>query len=48
MLSSLIVPNPQHKQAIQAVFDNLHIGNSNPFSIAAFEAAYTHGHTWLR
>jgi cysteine-S-conjugate beta-lyase len=47
MLSSLIVPNPQHKQAIQAVFDNIHIGNSNPFSIAAFEAAYTHGHTWL-
>jgi cystathionine beta-lyase len=47
MLSSLIVPNHQHKQAIQAVFDSLHIGNSNPFSIAAFEAAYTHGHTWL-
>ena len=43
----MLVPNPQHKQAIQTVFDNLHIGNSNPFSIAAFEAAYTHGHTWL-
>ena len=47
MLSSLIVPNLQHRQAIQAVFDSLHIGNSNPFSIAAFEAAYTHGYTWL-
>lgn len=46
-LSSIVVPNMQHKQAIQAVFDSLHIGNSNPFSIAAFEAAYNHGHDWL-
>src|SRR5690606_29978158 len=46
-LSSLIVPNPQHRKALHKVFELLHIGNNNPFSIAAFEAAYNEGDVWL-
>src|SRR5690606_37839342 len=46
-LSSLIVPNPQHREALQKVFELLHVSNSNPFSIAAFEAAYNEGDVWL-
>lgn len=46
-LSSLIVPNPAHRAALGKVFDSLHIGHSNPFSIAAFEAAYRDGEVWL-
>lgn len=46
-LSSLIVPNPEHRKALQKVFDLLHVSNSNPFSIAAYEAAYNGGAQWL-
>ena len=46
-LSSLIVPNPQHRKALQKVFDLLHVSASNPFSIAAYEAAYRGGGPWL-
>lgn len=46
-LSALIVPKPEHRAALQKVFDSLHIGHSNPFSIAAFEAAYRDGEAWL-
>ena len=46
-LSCLIVPNPQHREALQKVFELLHVSNSNPFSIAAFEAAYNEGDVWL-
>ncbi|TCV86364.1 MalY/PatB family protein [Sulfurirhabdus autotrophica] len=46
-LSSLIVPNPEHRSAIRTVFDTLHLGHSNPFSITAFEAAYREGEAWL-
>src|SRR5690606_20906670 len=46
-LSSLIVPNPEHRKALQNVFDLLHVSAANPFSIAAFEAAYNGGDTWL-
>lgn len=46
-LSSLIAPNPAHRDALVKIFDSLHIGHSNPFSIAAFEAAYQDGETWL-
>jgi cystathionine beta-lyase len=46
-LSCLIVPDPEHRTALRKVFDSLHIGHSNPFSIAAFEAAYRHGEEWL-
>lgn len=46
-LSSLIIPNPSHRKAVRDVFDLLHVSNSNPFSIAAFEAAYNGGDQWL-
>lgn len=46
-LSCLIMPNPQHREALQKVFELLHVSNSNPFSIAAFEAAYNEGDVWL-
>jgi len=46
-LSSLVVDNRQHWQAIKQVFDRLHISASNPFSITAFEAAYQNGEDWL-
>ncbi|WP_166267663.1 MalY/PatB family protein [Marinobacter caseinilyticus] len=46
-LSSLIVPDPTHRAALKAVFNRLHMIQCNPFSIAAFEAAYRHGSEWL-
>ncbi|MDD2833357.1 MAG: PatB family C-S lyase [Methylotenera sp.] len=46
-LSALIVPDANHRQAITRAFDTLHASAANPFSITAFEAAYTHGEKWL-
>lgn len=46
-LSSLIVPNPAHRKTLQKTFDLLHVSAANPFSIAAYEAAYSGGDTWL-
>ena len=46
-LSSLIVPNPEHRKALHKVFELLHVSNNNPFSITAFEAAYRGGDLWL-
>lgn len=46
-LSALIVPNPEHRAALGKAFDLLHVSAANPFSIAAFEAAYREGEEWL-
>lgn len=46
-LSALIAPNPAHRAALQKVFNRLHVQATNPFSIAAFEAAYRDGEPWL-
>ena len=46
-LSALIVPDPDSRAALARVFDTMHISASNPFSIAAFEAAYRYGDAWL-
>lgn len=46
-LSALIAPNPAHRAALRRVFDSLSLGHSNPFSIAAFTAAYGEGAPWL-
>lgn len=46
-LSCLIVPNAQHRRALQRALDILHVSNTNPFSIVAFEAAYKGGEAWL-
>jgi cystathionine beta-lyase len=46
-LSVLVIPNQNHRAKMQQVFDSLHIGGANPFSITAFEAAYRYGENWL-
>lgn len=46
-LSALIVPDPERRWAIRRIFDRFHVTPSNPFSIAAFEAAYREGEEWL-
>lgn len=46
-LSALIIPCATQRKAMQQVFESLHVSNSNPFSIVAFEAAYRGGDEWL-
>lgn len=46
-LSCLIAPNSAHRDALKKAFETLHVGNFNPFSIIAFEAAYRGGEAWL-
>lgn len=46
-LSALIVPDPGQRAALARVFGELHVGAGNPFSIAAFIAAYQAGEPWL-
>jgi cystathionine beta-lyase len=46
-LSALVVPEASDRKAITQAFDTLHVSASNPFSIAAFEAAYREGAPWL-
>lgn len=46
-LSALVVPDPEHRQMLQRVFERMHMEPANPFSIVAFEAAYRHGGPWL-
>jgi len=47
-LSALIVPNAQHRQAIQRHLTALGVAVTNPLNMAAFEAAYRSGHAWQR
>ncbi len=46
-LSALIVQDAEHRKKILSVFESLHLGNTNPFSIVAFEAGYRYGAEWL-
>jgi cystathionine beta-lyase len=46
-LSCVIAPHAAQRYAIQQAFEMLHVSNTNPFSIAAFEAAYRGGEAWL-
>ncbi|MDN5752457.1 MAG: pyridoxal phosphate-dependent aminotransferase [Nitrosospira sp.] len=46
-LSALVVPNPECRRALIQAFEAMHVSASNPFSIAAFEAAYREGEAWL-
>jgi cystathionine beta-lyase len=46
-LSCIISPNATHRQALNHAFETLHVSNTNPFSITAFEAAYRDGEAWL-
>lgn len=46
-LSCVIAQNAAHRHAIKLAFETLHVSNTNPFSIVAFEAAYRGGEAWL-
>lgn len=46
-LSALVIPDAEQRKAMKAAFDRLHVSNSNPLSIVAFEAAYREGDAWL-
>ena len=46
-LSALIVANADYRQKLHVAFETLHVSAANPFSLVAFEAAYTHGEAWL-
>lgn len=46
-LSALVIPDATQRKAMKQVFENLNVGNSNPFSVVAFEAAYCEGDEWL-
>lgn len=46
-LSALVVRNPAWRKALAQTFDLLHVSTTNPFSLAAFEAAYRGGEEWL-
>jgi cystathionine beta-lyase len=46
-LSALIIPDAEQRKAMKNMFETLHVGNTNPFSIVAFEAAYREGDSWL-
>jgi len=46
-LSWLALPTEAMHDAVKATFAKLHMGMSNPMSLVATEAAYSHGHDWL-
>ena len=46
-LSALIIPDKTVRNAVTQVFSQFHVSASNPFSVAAFEAAYRDGEAWL-
>jgi len=46
-LSFLISNDPSLRDDLRRVLAGLHVGNSNPFSLVAAEAAYRHGGEWL-
>lgn len=46
-LSALVMPDKADRTAVNKAFGTLHVSASNPFSIAAFEAAYREGAAWL-
>ena len=46
-LPALIIPDELDRAAIGHAFNRLFVGAINPFSVAAFEAAYCEGAPWL-
>ncbi|MDP2430638.1 MAG: PatB family C-S lyase [Pseudomonadota bacterium] len=46
-LSALVASKPEQREKLRRAFDLLHVSGANPFSIAAFSAAYQHGAAWL-
>lgn len=46
-LSALVVAQNADRRALKKVFERAHVNPCHPFSLAAFEAAYTDGDAWL-
>jgi cystathionine beta-lyase len=46
-LSALVIPDKAQRDAMKQAFERLHVSNTNPFSIVAYEAAYRGGEAWL-
>lgn len=46
-LSVLVASKAEQREKLRRAFDLLHVSGANPFSIAAFSAAYRHGAPWL-
>jgi len=46
-LSAIICPDAEQRRALRHVSDSFHVSASNPFSVAAFTAAYREGGPWL-
>ena len=46
-MAAIVAFDPKQRTRIQKTFNTLHAHIANPFSIAAFEAAYTFGDEWL-
>jgi len=46
-LSVLVIPDAHQRTAFRKVFEMLPPASANPFSVAAFEAAYREGGPWL-
>jgi len=46
-LSALIISDAAQRNAMKHMFESLHVGNHNPLSITAFDAAYRGGDQWL-
>lgn len=46
-LSALVIPDAEQRAAFKKVFEMLPPAGANPFSVAAFEAAYREGGPWL-
>jgi cystathionine beta-lyase len=45
--SAVITTNPELKKGYDRILDAVHVGGGNLFGQVAFEAAYTHGDTWV-
>lgn len=45
-LSALIIPDATVRETMVAALSSLHVHSTNPFSLTAFAAAYTHGGAW--
>jgi len=46
-LSVLVIPDAQQRAAFRKIFEMLPPASANPFSVAAFDAAYREGGPWL-
>lgn len=46
-LSALVIPHEEQRKGVTRALESMHLDQCNPFSTAAFEAAYRGGDEWL-